>query len=229
MNITPRAAEPASVEERPIEERRERALEIVESISVADFPHTIDHKWRRLLFKSVTRQLKALGGCPEDYLPAIAVLCRRLGPKSKYETVEEYFMGQWPKVKIVPGRDLIAWAKERAIERPIDIRPGVEGVTKTRRMVLGMCYHLAHEVAPLPFIIPRDRLAEVLDIDRGNITSIVEWMYENKFIDPLDKDGCPTTLKKQFFIPHKRYARYQIKGRNAPEYCPTPGGEDSEW
>ena len=71
---------PPEVEVRPLFERQEAALLIVNEIAPETFP-TDQWEQRKFIFRLI-RRFMGMGGNVEDYQPAFVVLCNRIARES---------------------------------------------------------------------------------------------------------------------------------------------------
>jgi predicted transcriptional regulator len=86
--------------------------------------------------------------------------------------------------------------------------------SRLRETVYGICWHLAEHHDPLPFDLSRERLAEVLHMEKSGVSSIVSWLVDSGLIAPLDVNGNVAKRREdEFYKRNVRCKRYHLQSR----------------
>jgi hypothetical protein len=194
---------------RPLSERQQIAVDIVEDFDAAKFPEN-EHFQRCEILKMARKMWKK--GCQmADCRAAIGVMSNRV-PVDE-QTLWEYFITAWEDIKIKPGRD-IRWAYEQTLGRPIPLPDGFTNPSNPRQIGWGISCYLSESHHPKPFELSRERLAEVLGMTKMGASLVVKSLVRNGLIVPLNEDGDPAECEDdEHYVRNRSCKRYQLRSK----------------
>jgi hypothetical protein len=157
--------------------------------------HELDWKLPHVL----ARKLRGLGDMAERYREQVGLFCE-LTHQSFTDFWPE-FVHVWDNIVVFPenGPDSLALAFEHAKREPIPLPANITTPAELYSFVFSLCWHLAVRTCPLPFFLPRKRLAEMLGCkEHKTISRVVQWLEKKGLLECVDDKWQPGKKCKKY-------------------------------
>ncbi len=132
---------------------------------------------------------------PEQFEKAVVAFCQQAG--KPFEEFWYAFLDCWQKVRFAEGDDIFSWASKQA---QIDPYPLTYSLGVSYAKLAAVAYHLSRHTKEKPFWLPRERLAETLNVSAKTVSRIINLLEKKSIIRCVNSDYSYTARRAKEYL-----------------------------